>query len=163
MLYERGKLMENLRKYVESLAAAALICSVIMCLSGEKGSLASLLKLLAGVFLVTVIIRPALNFQIGSIARFTNALSYDYQTAVEAGEQAASEAMEKGITERTAAYIQNEAEQFGCILKVGITLSDQIPSEVILEGNVSPYAKAYLTHWIEENLNIPAEAQQWTG
>ncbi len=155
--------MGDLRKYMESLTAAALISSVILCLSGEKGSLGSLLKLLAGVFLVTVMIRPVLDVRLGSIRQFTDRFSYDYQDAVAAGERAASQAMEEGIMERTAAYIQKEAEQFGCVLTVGITLSDHIPSEVILKGQVSPYAKAYLTQWIEDNLNISAEAQQWTG
>lgn len=155
--------MKGINTYMEALSAAALICAAVMCFAGSKGSFQALLKLLAGVFLVTVMIQPVLELKLDPISGFAGLLEADYEEAVRAGEEIASIELERGIAERTAAYILEEADRFDCELTVEITLSDHVPSSVTLEGAVSPYAKTYLSRWITENLNVPAEAQRWIG
>ena len=51
-------------------------------------------------------------------------------------------------------------------LTVEVMLSlDEVPvaSSVQLQGNISPYARQALQQWLQDDMGIPKEHQQWIG
>ena len=149
-----------IKDYLISVTAAALICGMINSLSG-KSSISKLMKLLCGIFLASVVIRPVVDIKIGDILDFTDNLAVSSDIAVSAGEKMAAEEMEKIIKTKTEAYILDKAKNIGAEISAEISLNDLVPTGITVVGNLSPYARSSLAAIITNELNIPPEAQIW--
>lgn len=153
--------MDEIRGYLLSLTAAALVCSLIQALAGRKGSSAALIKLLAGVFMAITLVKPLLNVRWLEILGDTAHLRIDASQAVAEGQQAMENALSDIIIQRTQAYIEDKAQQLGAPLTVQVTLADSVPCGVTITGPVSPYTKAQLSAWVKDNIGIAPEEQRW--
>ena len=149
-----------IKDYLISVTAAALICGMINSLAG-KSSISKLMKLLCGIFLASVVIRPVVDIKMGDILDFTDNLAVSSDIAVSAGEKMAAEEMEKIIKAKTEAYILDKAKNIGAEISAEISLNDLVPTGVTVVGNLSPYARSSLAAIITHELNIPPEAQIW--
>ena len=156
--------MEHIREYLLSVTAAALLCGIIQSLIGGKGSTASILRLVCGIFLSFTVIHPIADIQINEIAVFPSHIMTDAQYAVEEGEDYAKRAMARHIKEEAEAYILDKAQAMGAELSVDVGVSEDeipVPFQVTITGQISPYTKGQLMKILEKDLGIPEENQQW--
>ena len=147
------------------LLGAALVCGIVYRLVGEKGTLATLTKLICGLFLAFMLIRPVAELDLSALTDW--AVRYEDQATlvVEDGQSRTRKALAGLITQQTQAYILDKAQALDTVLEVEVTLSDDdipIPVKVRLSGKVSPYAKGRLQTIITEDLGIEKENQVWT-
>ena len=156
--------MEGIRTYLLGVIAAAIICGIATRLLGNKGMQGAMAKLLTGLFLTFILIRPIAELDIKSITDFTSGYSYEAEQAAAQGAAVTKEALAESIKSRTEAYILDKAAAMNADLAVEVTLSKDdipVPEAVRLTGKVSPYAKAQLSHMILEDLGIDKERQTW--
>ena len=157
--------MENLRQYVISVTAAALICGVITSMV-KKGGAGELIRMLCGLVLSITVLYPISGLHLDS-------LSFDLFSSVQEGERIAAQgekitrqSIADIIKSETEAYILDKAAALEVNLTAEVTLSEDdipVPVGVTLSGNLSPYARSQLTNVIEKDLGIPKEYQLWTG
>ena len=158
--------MESLGQYIVSVAAAAILCGIVRSIAGEKGAGSGVIRLVCGIFLAFVVIRPVRDIQLPDVGLWLDSFSAQAQEASAMGENLSREAMADIIKARTAAYILDKGEELGLDLTVEVTVSeDQIPAPVAvtIRGSASPANKTKLQNWIQEELGIPKEDQQWTA
>ena len=85
-------------------------------------------------------------------------------TPVEEGKESHENSLREIISQRTCTYILERASQLDATLEVSVHISDgepPVPDSVQIKGNLSPYAKASLEAYIEEQLGISKEAIHW--
>lgn len=156
--------MENIRQYLLAVTAAAMVCAVINTLTGPKGTVKALLKLLTGLFLALSVLSPWLDLGQLNLSNFADVLQSEAGDAVSLGETMALDSVGGIIKERTAAYILDKAESMDLDIEVEVTLDSSNPPRpcaVKINGSVSPYAKEILKQYIEDNLDIAKENQSW--
>ena len=156
--------MEGVREYLLAVTAAAVLCGIIRCLAGENGALASISKMLCGLFLTTVVISPVAKVNIQDISQVALDMLVEGQQAAQEGEISYDQTIRQIITDETRAYIMDKARAYGAEIQVEITLSEgdpPIPESCVISGAVSPYVKQQLTKMLIADLNIPEDNQIW--
>lgn len=153
--------MEQIKGYLISVTAAALICGAVSTLIGKTGSTSKLIKLLCGLFLTATVIKPVAELKLDEIYAFTEQLELSSNLAVSNGEEMASDEMKRIIKEKTEAYILDKAKVLGADVEVEVMLADMIPAGVCIEGEVAPFARTSLSACISQDLGIPPEEQIW--
>jgi hypothetical protein len=157
--------MEQVRTYLLSVIAAAVICSLVTAIPGKSGSISSVLKLMTGIFMAVTVLSPLVPFQLPNIQSYMDTFHADAITAVSAGQHMADSDMRQIIKSRVEAYILDKAAAYGVDLTVEVSLTDDevpVPCGVKLSGAVSPYAKLTLSNMLVEDLGIRKEEQIWT-
>ena len=157
--------MNSLRADVISVIAVATICALAQKFIGDKGTIASILKLMTGIAMTLAVLSPITDLDFTGVDGFTNQYVYDAQHAVEEGKQITKETLCNIITQQTEAYILDKATKLGADLSVKITVSDEDiprPQTVTIQGAISPYARRVLQSTIETDLGISREYQEWT-
>lgn len=158
--------MEEIRQYILSVAAAAILCAILRQCFPEKSMTASLLKLVSGIFLAFVVISPVKQVELGSLSVYFGEFTLEGEALAAEGENLSSEAMARIIKEQTEAYILDKAEALNADISVEVGLSGgnpPVPKSVRITGPVSPYAKSVLETLLAEELGIAKEDQSWTG
>lgn len=156
--------MEALREYVLSVVSAAILCGMVCSISGTKGSTGAVLKLVSGLILTFAVIRPIAQVRLEELTLFTADLALEAEAASAMGEEIYKEYVSEIIKEETEAYILDKAQSLNAALTVDVRLDAQnIPEEVTVSGQFSPYAKQKLQSIIETELGIPKERQIWIG
>ena len=155
--------MDAIRDYLISITATAIITGLATVLTKNSGSISSVVKLLAGLFMTITILSPIIHLPPSTFQLYLDEISYDADHASLAGKRFADEEIEKIIIEQTQAYILDKADDFGAGLEVEVFVKDLIPCSVSISGPISPLAKSQLSRYISENLGIPSEEQNWIG
>lgn len=158
--------MQQLKEYVISVVAAAVIVGIITGLLHKKDMSAILIRMIGGLFLAFTVIRPVVAMDIADIGSYIAAFSESGADAVQEGEKLADDAYRMYIKSKTEAYILDKAAAFGGQLEVEVTLDEEdipVPVSIRIEGNVSPYAKASLREMMVHDLGILEENQLWIG
>lgn len=157
--------MENIRQYLLSVTAAAIICSLITSLMGKKGTYAAIVRMLCGLFMALTMISPLIQVRLSDFTSYFDSLQTEADTAAASGSAMAEEASEAIIKRETETYILDKALSMGLNIEVEVTLADAgvpYPCHVSLRGAASPYARRQLQGWLEDDLGIPEENQTWT-
>lgn len=152
--------MEQIREYLISVTAAAIVCAIAGKLV-RKGSIEAIIKLLTGIFMTLTVLLPIVPFRVGDLELSLEQFRYEAQDVASEGKLLAQEAMEKIISQQVTTYILDKAGSLGVELCVEVELTDGIPSAVTLEGDVSPYTKGVLREYIRDTLGIRVEDQTW--
>ena len=155
--------MDWIKEYLVTVTASALIAGIATRLL-HRGTVGTVVKLLAGVFLAFSVVSPLVGIRLDALSDFASDIQVDADAAADEGKKSAQEAMAEIISQHTGAYILDKAETLGVSLRVEVTVSQEeypVPSAVRLEGSVSPYAKSVLTEYISETLGIDTEEQTW--
>lgn len=142
-----------------------MICALVTSWMGDKGANATLIKLVAGLFLAFTLIKPLVSLDLSGIISLTDKYQDIASDAVQMGESQTRNALSKFIKQRTEAYILDKAQALNTVLEVEVTLSDDdipVPVAVNVKGKVSPYAKGQLQSMITEDIGIEKEKQTWT-
>lgn len=156
--------MDGIRQYIISIVAAAILCAVLGTMVPGKGTAASLIKLVSGIFLSFVVIQPIKNIDLDDLPSVWDSFRADAAAAVEEGENLALEASSAIIKEQAEAYILDKASQMDLALTVEVTLDAQnVPASAVISGKISPQGKTRLQTLLEEDLGISKEDQLWTG
>lgn len=158
--------MDQMRQYVLSVAAAAILVGILTDLTNKKDTAGVLLRLIAGLFLAFTVLRPVVSLDVMDVRSYIAAFSQDGDMAVAEGENLALDTYCSYIKSETEAYILDKAEGYGAALSVEVYLDEgetPVPVGVRIQGDVSPYAKACLREMMEEDLGIMKENQLWIG
>lgn len=156
--------MADLRTYLLAVSGVALLCGIAGRFLGKKGS-GACAKLVVSVFLLYTVLKPLGNLNTNLFADISFDVSAAAQAAVSRGEEQSQKAMAQVIMEQTEAYILEKAAEHHVTLQVKVELTkDALPTPVAVEisGTVAPYTKLQLQTWIEQQLGISKENQQWT-
>ncbi len=158
--------MDGIRQYVISLIAASLLCGILNTLFEEKSGAGHLVKLVSGIFLAFVVIRPIANIELQEVLSPFTEFKSESQLAVMDGKNMAREETTDIIIQRTKAYILERGKEMNVTLSVEITLNNDptpVPVKVMIAGKVSPYTREKLSNILENNLGIAKENQIWIG
>lgn len=156
--------MVELRQYILSIIAAAVICGIIIRLVNEKTQTGALVKMLAGLFLTLTVISPLAKIQLSNISTYITELEFDSHSITEAGETMAQESMSSIIMAQTESYILEKASSLHLNVSVDVKLSQDaipVPREITIKGDASPYAKAQLQSCIVNDIGISEEYLTW--
>lgn len=166
MLYEGGGLVEDIRSYVLSVAAAAMVLAILGSLLEEKSGLWNMFRLIGGLFLAFTVVQPITRLDLDSILTFSDVYADEAVSAAALGKSISEEEMRRVIKSRTEAYILDKAETYDARLEAEVTLSSgetPVPVSVTLHGAISPYGKSRLQRMLQEELGISKEHQKWIG
>lgn len=158
--------MGTVGEYIISVTSAALVCGCVQSFFDGKGPVSSVLKLLCGIFLCVVALRPVMDIRLPELAVFSQEPRAEAGALAAEAQQLAAEAQRERISEECRTYIAQKAQTLGCDLSIRVYTGQEAPyapSRVEIEGNASPYARGVLTNWITENLAVKAEDQRWIG
>lgn len=165
MLYEGGEHIEDIRNYLFSVVAAALICGIVKRLLGDKGIQGAVAKLLTGIFLALTVVSPLKKVSVGHLTDIMEDYRKDGLSAAAMGEEMTRQALAQSIKAKSEAYILDKAAALEVTLEVEVEVTDEdlpVPCQVYMKGRVSPYAKNKLSGIITDDLGIEKEHQIWT-
>lgn len=157
--------MENLRQYVISVTAAALICGIVTGMV-KKNAAGELIRMLCGLVLAFTVLYPISGLNIASFTFDLLPSVREGESMAAYGEKITRQSMADIIKSETEAYILDKAAALEVSLTAEVSLSEDdipVPVGVTLSGSLSPYARSQLTNVIEKDLGIPKEKQLWTG
>lgn len=151
-------------KYIIAVVAAAIICSTVRVLVGNKSAPAAIVKLITGLLLTVTMITPLTNIKFSDISNYIDDFSLESEAVVDVGSSYAAEKTAAIIKARTEAYILDKAKVLGANVVPNVILSNDPPyrpCSVTMTGNVSPYAKQRLMAFITQDLGISEVDQIW--
>ena len=158
--------MEAIRRYLFSLCAAALLCSLVRALV-PKGRMKSICSLLCGVFLAMTALTGLAGWELSDVAEELTKMriaAEEARTGVEIGNR---EALSAIIKSKTEAYIWDKAQELDLSVSIEVMVeadgSYPYPSGVQITGAFTPQQRKTLEAYIEENLAIGKERQIWTN
>lgn len=156
--------MEGVREYLLSVSAGAILCGLLVTLTGEKSGLSGLYRVISGLFLSFLVISPLTEINFGELTHFAEDLLAKGDHAVQEGEETYDRTLRQIITDETRAYIMDKARSYGAEIQVEITLSKgdpPVPESCIISGNLSPYVKQQLKKILIVDLGIPEDSHIW--
>ena len=158
--------MESVGEYLVSVTGAALVCSGVTCLVDKSKPAITVIRLICGVFLLIVIIRPILQLEVTLPFELLHSSVTSADSVLAAGTNAAAENQQAHINKQLDAYIQQKLNTMNCTLETKFTLDGNYPYaplQIELNGRISPYLRSYLSNWIHTELGIAPEDQVWNG
>ena len=156
--------MEDIRAYILSVVASAVICGSLQTLFGKKGGTATLISALCGIFMAFMLITPLRELDFSVYGDYFSGFMDEAEAVVQEGENDALQEQRTFIKKETEAYILDKAVSLGADISVSVTVSDSAPLtpiKITIKGAVSPYVKKVLKSYLEEQFGIPEEAQKW--
>lgn len=155
--------MEAVAKYVLTLCCGALICGILMSITGSDGPGGAIRRLICGMFLVLLAISPLKKLDFREIDRDFSFFSEAAESAALNGKNKASSALDKGISERCQTYILDKAGELSVSLEaeVDVDPDSHLPVSAVMTGTVTPHQKQILTDCIARNLGIERSRQEW--
>ena len=157
--------MDAIRQHILSLIAISVLCGIVLLLF-RGNTHASVIKMITGVMISLILLKPFMGGDELKLDNFWNRISYDSSLAVLQGTEAAESANAAYIKEAMESYISNKAEAMNTEIDAQVTLDNdtlQIPKSITIAGTVSPYIKRQLMDIISKDLGIPEDQQLWTS
>jgi hypothetical protein len=157
--------MEDLGRYILSIALAAIAIGIFSSILDPKGATTNLIRFVGGVFLIFTVIHPIKNLDIPDFSSIFADVTFEGEAASRAGEEMAISAMGNIIIRDTETYILDKAESLGLDVEATVAVSlDSIPIPVSVRGEYtgSQIDIDKLREIIEQDLSIPKEQQLWT-
>jgi len=115
--------------------------------------------------MAVTILAPLISITFHDVYDYFDDLGTDAQHYVQEGKEASQDRISSIIKAQTQAYILDKADRMGLEISVEVELDDSsnpVPCGVVIRGAAAPYAKEVMRTYIEDNLGIPKEKQQWT-
>ena len=155
--------MEGLRQYAISVVSVAILCSVLTRIAPQNSE-KNLMRLISGLILTIVVIRPVSRIQLPSMQEISIPKDAAANIAVEEGKELAEESMNDIIKRTCEAYILNKATAIGADVHVSVSVNAQhIPFAARITGDVTPEIRKQLVQTLETDLGITKENQSWRG
>lgn len=158
-------MIEALRNWIVSITTAAIVTSISVNITPE-GPVKRIVRLTGGLIMMLVILNPLISIQLDSLASYISKyqLQADWErTGIEIEN---IRIMELIIEEKTEAYILDKANLIGFDCKVEIRCKTgengyPYPYSVTIYGEPTPDQKSELAAYIETNLAVPGQRQEW--
>ena len=154
-------MIDGMREWLLGVTAAALLAALADCLVSQ-GAIRKIARLAGGLLLLAALLRPLGSLPLGELS--VSFAEYRRQTAeltehYRAEQSAVCAAV---IEEELGAYIVDKAAGMGLRTEARVTAGPgaagaPLPEEVRLTIPMDPVLSA----WLETELGIPAEAQDW--
>lgn len=155
--------MSQIRGYIISVIAAAIICAILQMIFPSKYSGSSVMKLICGAFVMITVISPLKNIQIQDLTDQISVLKITAQEYTDEGVLIATQERQLLIKEQTETYITNKAKGIGITISAQVQLNqDDIPVGITISGSASPYKKQQVNNWITQDIGIPEAEIIWT-
>lgn len=152
-----------MREYFLSVICAAILCAIVSGLTEKKGTSASVLRLISGVFLSFTVIRPITTVKLEDMSFFTSQITQEAAYVSNMGQEHTQSAMAAIIKQEIESYILDKAATLDGNISAQVSLDEEmLPKSVILSGQLSSYGKNQLTQIIETDLGIAKENQIWS-
>lgn len=158
--------MEAMEQYILCVTAAAIICGAVMKLTSKFAASAAFMKMLCGIFMVITVTSPWLELPEYDLEEYVQSFSDQAHEASDRGAEAAEESKRSIIKETVTSYILDKAASMGMEIAVEVQLradESAVPCGVCIEGDASAAQKLALQQYLEEELGIGMEDQQWIG
>lgn len=155
--------MDGIRDYLLSVVAVCMI-TVVADVLIRKSTLKRIVRLLGGILVLLVAIRPLVSLDMARISAYLEEYSAAYQFDTGRIKATQNEMIRRQVQRTAEAYIENEAKDLGGLLQAEVTLSDgeyPVPVAVTLIGTMTPEQVQAISACIETALNIPASRQEW--
>lgn len=156
--------MDQIRQYLLSVIAAAILCGIVNTLIEKKGAYSSIVKLITGLFMAITVISPLITIRIGDISDYFGELSAESASITADSEASAFKELCAIIKSKTEAYILDKAVSMDLDIEVEVTLDSAnppLPCAVTIWGSAAPYSKEVLSEYIAKDLGISKEDQLW--
>lgn len=155
--------MEAIRSYLLSVVAVCMI-TVVAGVLIQKSSLQKIVRLLGGILVLLVAIRPLLSLNTDKISAYLQEWNASYHFDDDGVKARQNELMRLQVKQSAEQYIENEAKALGGTVQAEVSLSDDeypVPVSVTLIGTLTPEQVTALSAYLETALNLPAERQEW--
>lgn len=157
--------MEAIRTWILSVAGAGILVSIALSLTPD-GPVKRFVRFIGGLIMIVVVLNPLVNIKFDSISAQISKYELEadqYQTGITIKNR---EIMALIIEEKTAAYILDKADELGLVCDVSIKteIGDNgypYPYSVTITSNATSSQKKILIRYIESNLAIPEDRQEW--
>lgn len=150
-------------KYVLTLCCGAIICGILLHITGSDGPGGALRRLICGMFLVLLAISPLKKLDFQELDRDFAFFSEAAESAALNGKKQAGTALDEGISQRCRTYILDKAGELSVSLEAEVEVDSDthLPVSVQLSGTATPGQKQILTDCIARDLGIERSRQQW--
>ncbi len=142
-----------------SVTAAAMLCGILGSIIGKR--FAGIGKLLLGLSMVVVLIKPLMKLDLQTVLPDLDAFSAAGDPWIAEGKAAADASVDALIQKEITAYIEEKAAAMGAKLTVIPRIQDGVPVEISITGERAPYVQTRLSKWLEDTMGILQEAQIW--
>lgn len=150
-------------EYIAQAVAAALLCGIIVSMT-KHSSGGSIVRMLCGVFMTIVLIRPLAGTNVSFLESILPDITGDAEAVASDGAAAAEDIRREYIKQRVQAYILSRAKTMEADIQANVSLDeDCVPVSVSIAGRISPLSRSRLTQIIASELGIPKERQEWIG
>lgn len=156
--------MSSPREYIYTVIIAAIFVSVLQSILPGKGATSAIIHLIAGIFLLTVVISPLIKIRINRMLDYISCIETDASSIVSSAQNSTLDEIDKVIIQKAEAYILDKANNLGVNIAVEISLKSDgssIPERIKIIGPVSPQVKKQLSALITNDLGISGEMQTW--
>ena len=155
--------MDSLMEYIAQAVAAALLCGIIVSMTKPRSG-GSIVRMLCGVFMTIVLIRPLAGTNVSFLESILPDITGDAEAVASEGAAAAEDIRREYIKQRVQAYILSRAKTMEADIQANVSLDeDCVPVSVSIAGRISPLSRSRLTQIIASELGIPKERQEWIG
>lgn len=150
-------------EYIAQAVAAALLCGIIVSMT-KHSSGGSIVRMLCGVFMTIVLIRPLAGTNVSFLESILPDITGDAEAIASEGAAAAEDIRREYIKQRVQAYILSRAKTMEADIQANVSLDeDCVPVSVSIAGRISPLSRSRLSQMIASELGIPKERQEWIG
>lgn len=156
--------MGQIGQYLLSIVASALLLSICNVLTENKGTLSSVLKLIIGIVLATMIVSPWSEFNINDVFESVMHVDSEASGIVQEGQEIARKEVAAHIKSKIETYILDKAHDLGLEVTVAVTLTnDENPTidHVSICGSAAPFSRKQMILQITEDLGIAEECLTW--
>lgn len=158
--------MNSIAEYLVSVTGAAIVCGSICSLYDKSKPGHSVVRLICGVFLLTIMLTPVVQLDIEFPITVLETVSKQTNDTISQSVSNFSEEYESRIKYQIEAYIQQKLESMNCKMKTEVSLQEEYPYAPVhikLTGTVSPYDRSCISSWLSTELGISSEEQTWNG
>lgn len=155
--------MVAIAEYILRLVCGAVVCGLLLALTGSDGPGGRIRSMLCGLFLAYLATSPLARLDLGDLRYTDPGILARAEELARSGEAAAKSAIASRISEQCGAYILNKADEMGLSLQAEVALDPEtgIPVSVRIVGNATPYEKEALISYITRTLGIERSGIQW--
>ena len=156
-----------LHEWIYALTAASAVTAIAKQLTMDA-NVKKVTELVCGVMLVAVLISPLLQADISSLALSLSEYRHTAAAVTQDVEALENRFVRQYIEEQCAEYILREAHTLG-VEELRVTVKTKwrdenwIPYESFCKGALNPTERDRLSVYMESELGIPRERQNWDG
>ena len=153
--------MEEVAAYLKTLCSGAILCAVVLQMTGKDSPGGAAGKLLCALAMTVLAISPLKRVDFGALDREFSDFSMEAEAAAMDGRLQAEEALAEGISQRCRSYILDQAGAFPLDVRVELDGQTHLPVSVTLEGSPAPEQKRRLEEWIVRELGVERSRIRW--